>query len=88
MLEIGALHNLGAFAGHSSNCRTTATADPEDGAPHRGERKAEGGDKAYGEKRPEGPTRAGSCQVSRAGFGILEGGSVRAVGDRVRAVVG
>ena len=55
MLEIGVLHNLGAFAGHSSNCRTIATADQEDGAPHRGERKAEGGNEAYGEKRLEGP---------------------------------
>ena len=55
MLEIGVFHSLGAFVGDSSDCRTTATADPEDGAPRRGERKAEGGDKAYGEKRPEGP---------------------------------
>ena len=33
MLEIGVLYNLGAFAGHSANCRTTTTADQEDGAP-------------------------------------------------------
>ena len=54
-LEIGVLHNLGAFAGHSVNCRATAAADQEDGAPHRGEHKAKGGGEAYGEKRLEGP---------------------------------
>ena len=43
------------FAGHSANCRTTATTDQEDGAPHRGEHKAKGGGEAYGEKRLEGP---------------------------------
>ena len=54
-LEIGALHNLVAFAGHTTNYRTTATTDQEDGAPHRGEQKTEGGGEAYGEKHPEGP---------------------------------
>ena len=60
MLEIGVLHNLVAFAGHSMNCQTTATADQEDGAPRRGERKTKGGGEAYGEKHLEGPMRAGS----------------------------
>ena len=45
--EIEVLHNLVAFAGHSMNYQTTATADQEDGAPHQGERKIEGGDEAY-----------------------------------------
>ena len=56
MLEIGVLHNLGAFAGHSVNCRATAAADQEDGAPCRGEREAKGGAEADGEERPKGPT--------------------------------
>ena len=63
MLEIGVLHNLGAFAGHSANYCTPAMADQEDGAPCRGEREAKGGGEAYGEKRVEGPARAGSCQI-------------------------
>ena len=61
--EIGVLHNLVAFAGHSMNCRTTATTDQEDGAPHRGECEAKGGDEAYGEKRLEGPAQAGSYRI-------------------------
>ena len=56
--EIGVLHNLVAFVAHSTNYRTMVIADQEDGAPHRGEHKAEGGDVAYGEKRPEGSARA------------------------------
>ena len=83
MLEIGVLHSLGAFTGDSSDCRTTAPADQEDGAPRRRKHKAEGGDEAYGEKYPEGPARAGSCRVSSVGSGILEGGSIRAAGDCV-----
>ena len=63
MLEIGVLHNLGGFAGHSMNYQTTVAADQEDGAPRRGEHKAEGGGEAYGEKRTEGPARARSCQI-------------------------
>ena len=55
MLEIGVPHKLGAFAGHSTNCQTTAVAVQEDGAPRRGERKTEGGGEAYGEKHLEGP---------------------------------
>ena len=47
--EIGVLQALGAFVGHSTNCQTTAAADQEDGAPHRGEREAKGGGEAYGE---------------------------------------
>ena len=62
MLEIGVLHSLGAFAGDSSDCRETAPADQEDGAPHRREHKAEGGNEAYGEKYLEGLARAGSCR--------------------------
>ena len=55
MLEIGVLHNLGGFAGHSMNCRTTTAADQEDGAPHPREHKAEVGGEAYGEKHLESP---------------------------------
>jgi hypothetical protein len=54
MLEIGVLHGLGAFAGHSTNCRTPTVADQEDGAPCRGEREAKGGGKADGEECSEG----------------------------------
>ena len=61
MLEIGVLHNLGAFAGHSTNCRTPVAADQEDGDPCRGERKAEGGGEAGVEERLEGPAQVGSC---------------------------
>ena len=86
MLEIGVLHSLGAFVGDSSDCRTTVLADQEDGAPHRRKRKAERGDEAYGEKRLEGPARVGSCRFSSMGSRIPKEGSVRAVGDRVRAV--
>ena len=56
-LEIGVIHNLDAFAGHSTNCRTTAAADQGDGAPRREERKTERGGEAYGEKRLEGLAR-------------------------------
>ena len=61
MLEIGVRHGLGAFAGDSSDCRTTVTTDQEDGAPRRGERKAEGGDETDREKHLEGPARKRSC---------------------------
>ena len=88
MLENRVLYNIGAVAGHSMNCQTTAPADQEDGAPLQRKRKAEGGDEAYGEKHPEGPAREGSCRVSSAVSGIPKGGSVRVVGDRVRAVAG
>ena len=49
------LYNLDVVVGHSTNCRTTAVSNQEDGAPHQGERKAEGGFEADGEKRLEGP---------------------------------
>ena len=61
MLEIGVLHNLGAFVGHSMNCHTLVAVDQEDRAPCQGEREAEGGGKADGEEHLEGPARAGSC---------------------------
>jgi len=37
-----------------------ATADQEDGAPHRGEREAEGGSQTDGEECLEGPVQKGS----------------------------
>ena len=60
MLEIVLLQNLGAFARDNSNCRTTAPANQEDGAPRRRKHKAEGGDETHGEKHLEGPMQAGS----------------------------
>ena len=50
--------NLHAIALHSMNYQTTVASDQEDGAPCRGEHKAEGGGEAYGEKCPEGLARA------------------------------
>ena len=55
--EIGVRHYYCAFAGDDSDYRAAAPADKEDGAPHRGERKTQGGDEPYGEKHPEGPAR-------------------------------
>ena len=42
------------FVGHSMNCHIMAAVDQKDGAPHRGEREAKGGNKTDGEERPEG----------------------------------
>ena len=86
MLENRVFYNLDAVAGHSMNCRTTATFDQEDGNPCRGQREAEGGYEADGEERLEGPTRMRSCRIKHEGPGVPEGGSIRAAGDHVRAV--
>ena len=60
--------------------------DQEDGAPHQGERKAEGGFEADGEKRLEGPALMRSCRIKRKGPRVPEGGFIQAASDRVRAV--
>ena len=43
------------------NYRTTIAVDQKDGAPHREEQEAEGGNETDGEERPEGPAQKGSC---------------------------
>ena len=80
------LYNLGAFLGHSANCRTTAATDQKDGAPRQGEHKAEGDDENDGEKRLEGPARKGSCQIKRARPGKPKGRLIRAADGHLRAV--
>ena len=79
------LYNLGAFAGHRSNCHTTTSADQEDGDPHQGECEAKGGDENDGEKRLEGPARKGSCRIKRAGPRIPKGPLIRAANDHLQA---
>jgi len=86
VLENRVFYNLDAVAGHSMNCRTTATFDQEDGNPCRGQREAEGGYEAHGEKHSEGLARTRSCQIKREGPRVPEGGFIRAAGDHVRAV--
>ena len=68
------------------NCHTTAATDQEDGAPHRGEREAKGGDENDGEKLLEHPARKGSCQIKRARPGKPKGRLIRAADGHLRAV--
>ena len=67
------------------NYQTTVASDQEDGAPRRGERKAEGGYEADGEKRLEGPARMRSCRIKREGPRVPKGDLIRAVEDHLRA---
>ena len=53
-LDIGVRHCHCALTGDNSDYRAVPLADQKDGAPHRGERKIQGGDEPHGEKHPIG----------------------------------
>ena len=58
-----------------------AAVDQKDGAPHRGEPEAKGGNETDGEECPEGSARKGSCLIKREGPRVPKGHLVRVVED-------